>query len=349
MNLLKKVLILLVATLFISGCTMQTNYEMEIKNDKSMDFSVIVAFDDELIDSMLSSSNTTDTGEQNSSATREYTDEERWAFIDSVMSDSSQLEDVGYNIERYDKDGFKGIRATKNIADIDDVTGENPNFDLADYETVGNAVMFAKNGDNYKANLILAAPEQTQEYTTFYSSGIISEFVVTLPSKPVSHNATSVSDDGKTLTWNLTGTGSQSIEFEFAFNNNLWLYIVLGIIVIVVIVMVVVLLLKRKNSKNKGVKTVAPVTSGQLNKGAINMAATAQKNSGPIMPASGVNSDESTLNINPAEPQMGPVSQPKTVANQPLSDSVAPSSQNLFTDSSDDAAEILDLNKDSKA
>lgn len=329
---------------------MQTNYEMKIKNDKSMDFSVIVAFDDELIDSMLSSSDTSaSTDNQNSSATREYTDEERWALVDSTMSDTGELEDAGYKVERYDKDGFKGIKATKNIANIDDVTGKNPNFDLADYDTVGNAVMFAKSGNNYKAKLILAAPEQTQQYTTFYSSGIISEFVVTLPSKPVSHNATSVSDDGKTLTWDLTGTGSQSVEFEFAFSNNLWLYIVLGIIAIVVIALAVMLLLKRKNGKNKGVKTVAPVRPGQPNNGGLNMAATAQKANGPVMPNSGVNSNDSTLNINPMEPQMGSVSQSDVVPNQPLSNTVAPTSQNLFTDSADEAEEVLDLNKDNKA
>lgn len=257
---MKKIIVLLVATLFLSGCTMQGNYEMEIKNDKSFDFSVIMAFDDELIDMMLSSENSDTTGTTDNQGTtdttgtvnNEYTDEERWAFIDSLAEDSSELKDAGYTTERYEKDGYKGIIATKTIDNIDDVTGENPNFYLANYDTVGDAVMFKKNGDTYSANLILSAPDQAQINMNLNGTGIVSTFTVTLPNKPISHNAINVSEDGKTLTWNLTGNGSENIEFEFSFGNNMLLYIGLGIAGLIVLLLIIFLVIKRrKNKKNK--------------------------------------------------------------------------------------------------
>ena len=42
-------------------------------------------------------------------------------------------------------------------------------------------------------------------------------FSLTLPKASISNNATTVSEDGKTLTWNLVSGNISTIEFEFEF------------------------------------------------------------------------------------------------------------------------------------
>ena len=52
------------------------------------------------------------------------------------------------------------------------------------------------------------------DYTQYLSQMDLS-LVVNLPNKPISHNATNVSNDGKSLTWNLA-TQQEDVELTFA-------------------------------------------------------------------------------------------------------------------------------------
>ena len=71
--------------------------------------------------------------------------------------------------------------------------------------------------------------------------------VVNLPNKPISHNATNVSNDGKSLTWNLA-TQQEDVELTFALYNLSNIFVcVLGVIVVVVGVVIVI----AKSGKNK--------------------------------------------------------------------------------------------------
>ena len=53
-----------------------------------------------------------------------------------------------------------------------------------------------------------------------YQSYFDLEYKVTLPEKPISSNATSVSEDGKTLTWKMTYRKKNSVLYEFKLGKD---------------------------------------------------------------------------------------------------------------------------------
>ena len=84
---------------------------------------------------------------------------------------------------------------------------------------------------------------------------------VNLPNKPISHNATSVSNNGKSLTWNLVAQQSD-VELTFAlYNKTNILICVAGVVVVVIVVIVVV----SKSSKNKNASNNQTTNNAQNN------------------------------------------------------------------------------------
>ena len=53
-----------------------------------------------------------------------------------------------------------------------------------------------------------------------YQSYFDLEYKVTLPEKQISSNATSVSEDGKTLTWKMTYRKKNSVQYEFKLGKD---------------------------------------------------------------------------------------------------------------------------------
>ena len=72
------------------------------------------------------------------------------------------------------------------------------------------------------------------------NSGGYMKFNLELPVKPTSNNATTVSEDGKTLTWDLTRFGpGDKVHAEFDIPSKsipVWLYIIIGVIAAVLII-----------------------------------------------------------------------------------------------------------------
>ncbi|MBE6138462.1 MAG: hypothetical protein E7173_01800 [Firmicutes bacterium] len=224
MKKIKPLVLLCAVVALLSGCSLKYEYNVTIKPDKSMDFSIIMAMDEELIDGMLSMQS--QTGEQT-----KHTDEERWEMLEEAATEDTATEDTdpanfGFTTEKYRKDQYYGYKYNKKISNIDDISGTQANFKLEEFQNISDKTVFVKNGNVYKANLVLTSEEQS-ESTEGYDIGIDMLFVITLPNKPISHNATSVSEDGKTLTWNLLKESSKDIEFEFSLNEstNTMLYI----------------------------------------------------------------------------------------------------------------------------
>ncbi|MBQ6569097.1 MAG: hypothetical protein IJL87_02450, partial [Clostridia bacterium] len=114
--------------------------------------------------------------------------------------------------------------------------------------------------------------EETVGYlSTIKSSGGYMNVNLELPVKPTDHNATTVSDDGKTLTWDLTTLGmNDKIYAEFDLPSNdisrvtesitsspvlKWLLPVLGVVLVGAIVAIVA----SKNKKRKAAQQAAAV------------------------------------------------------------------------------------------
>ncbi len=77
-------------------------------------------------------------------------------------------------------------------------------------------------------------------------------YIVNLPEKALTNNATNVSSDGKTLTWSLMQSQMSNIEFSFELKNMTNYYILYGGIaaaVLIVIIIIITIIKKGKKSK----------------------------------------------------------------------------------------------------
>ena len=84
---------------------------------------------------------------------------------------------------------------------------------------------------------------------------------MTLPNKPISHNADSVSSDGKTLTWNLSMTSQKAIEFEFNFNSFPLIPVIIGAAILLIIIIIIIVIKGKKGPKTVLETNIEPQTT----------------------------------------------------------------------------------------
>ena len=125
---------------------------------------------------------------------------------------------------------------------------EGEEDDLGEYPTDGESLL-----DDYPI-------DGDFDYTDALSN-MEMNLTVNLPNKPISHNATSVSNNGKSLTWNLVAQQSD-VELTFAlYNKTNILICVAGVVVVVIVVIVVI----SKSSKNKNTSNNQTTNNAQNN------------------------------------------------------------------------------------
>lgn len=246
--------------LLCSGC-MKYSVGMTIDENKNVNFELIYALDKEVWGDMLDESEITET--------------------DDEMIES------GYDVKPYTNGNWIGSIYTKNMGNLDDIsTTDVINVDLSnifdtDENTEETKYYFQKIVDGKKTTYVASFSidatedddsddsddnEEEMDMSAFTSSMELT-YSVTLPVKADSNNATTVSEDGKTLTWNLEYGKVTNINYQFSFgsndvtnnnastnnsnnSNNTTLYIVIGCAGAVVIGTVAVLLINNKKKKN---------------------------------------------------------------------------------------------------
>lgn len=276
MKKVKYLLLLVLFAIVTTGCV-KFNANMDIKKDKSMEFSVIYAFDKSLM------------GEDN--ALKE--------------EDMAETKKCGFEVSKYSEGNYEGFKLTRKIANIDEVsTEEDVTYDLSGMmdEGVCGGKMFKvvkgtdkntytakfkfdanSNGmteDDDEEEVVENPVETTTEEDTetpdeeYYTgdednfdltsegsnmdlSGLMSNmdlsFSVNLPYGALSSNATTKENDNKKLTWKL-GTEAQEIEFAFELKNNdkdsnMMLYIAVAAGVLVFILLLILVISKTKKNK----------------------------------------------------------------------------------------------------
>lgn len=236
-----KVALILVTVLLLSGC-MKYNINMSIDENKDVTISAIVAMDKSMTQGLESG---------------ESTDDE----------DVKALKEKGYTYEKYSTDEWDGAKLTKKVGNLDEISTTDPitvELDkLFDEKTKDFKYYFQKKESGskttYIGNFKIDASEgsdstssETDEMTKSLMSSMDLKYVVTLPVKSDSNNATKVSKDGKTLTWDLTYGKVSDIKYEFSLNESgnkkQTILIVAGAAVAVVAVAVTVVVI---NSKKK--------------------------------------------------------------------------------------------------
>lgn len=251
MKKIKYLLLVSVLTL-LTGCV-KFNATMDIKKDKSMDFSIIYAFDTSLY------------GSQD--------------LLED--SDKKELESQGFIVEDYNQNNMKGFTIKKSISNIDDVSStSDTNYDMSgllNNSTDNNYFFKVKKGilkNTYIAKFKFDAKESdlNTDKSNDTSSGVTNDsdsidmddldlssmtsnldlsFNVKLPYSSISSNATTKNNDGKELTWNLSSSQEEMIEFEFELYNMTNIYIGAGIILVLLIIIIISILNKKKNKPIK--------------------------------------------------------------------------------------------------
>lgn len=275
MKRIKYLLLLIVFAIITTGCV-KFNANMNIKSDKSMDFSIIYAVDKTVL------------GEENKLKEEEFED----------------VKKQGFTVTKYAEGNYEGFTLTRKITNIDEVSSESDvTFDMS-------GMMEAKEENNYIFKVVKGTDKNTYIAKMKFDSssnntglsdnaevpgeieagdnndfnitgsddmdmsalGLDLSFSVDLPSPAVSSNATKKENNNKKLSWDLTTNGEQIIEFTFELSNNtnagvtgsgdsnsnsnLILYIGIGVLALAVIVLLILLLAKKKKPV-----VVAPVTN----------------------------------------------------------------------------------------
>ena len=247
---LTALLILLVISL--TGCV-KFNSTMEIKKDKSIDYTVIYAFDKSL-----------------------FGDQEIL-----TSDDKKELENKGFTVSNYVDGNMNGFKVSKNIKNIDDVSSTNDaTYDLSgllDSNKSESKVFKVKKGflkNTYTASFKFDSSDSDLNNSTSDDTTIDNDFTidndtttdsdfdfsnintnmdlsfnVKLPYKAISSNATTKKNDDKELSWNLSSTGEDKIEFSFALYNMTNIYICGGVIILLIIIVIVSILNKGKKNK----------------------------------------------------------------------------------------------------
>ena len=288
MKKIKNTVLISVIALLLTGCV-KYNANMDIKKDKSMDFTIIYAVNSTLLEN------------------KELLDE----------NEKEEVKKQGFTVEDYSEDNMKGVKLSKKINNIDAVSDEeekqyslsgilnsNTNKDkeaifkvkkgliknhyTAKFEfNAGDSDLNSTTGAEEEATTTDETEEQENDDTKWeweteenssesnesetnsdldlssLTSNLDLSFNVTLPYSAVSSNATTKNDDNKSLSWNLSPTKKDAIEFEFELYNWTNIYIGIGVILIIIIVAILLILnLKKKKTTQKN-NQVQPETPQQ--------------------------------------------------------------------------------------
>ncbi len=222
-------LILIICTVCLSGCV-RFNTTINVKSNGKLDVSMLYAAMD-----------MSDYGYDSDS----FTEEQKKEYIDQ-----------GWDVEDYSQDGFNGVLISKSDITVDELTSSIKNTQSELSEEAGT-LSFNKQGLQYTFDWQVfdkAEGEQITAYKNYFTmSGGYMNFKVTLPVKPSVHNATSVSNDGKTLEWDLLDLGpEQNIHLEFTLINiKLIILIIVFITIIGIIIWSIAIAWVIKTNKQK--------------------------------------------------------------------------------------------------
>ena len=259
-----KLILPLLMVFALTGC-LKYNVNMEVKDDKSVTLEMIYAMNTSYADQFNSIEEDEEDEDLEVIATNEDEEDEEDNDISSQGVDKKEyewLEKKGYKVEDYeytDKDGnkFVGIKLKKTFDSIDDITKDKEktidfNEIFKDEENFDDSQFFSKSGNTYKANFVFDftddgkdVSEQYKDYAKMFDL----KYEIKLPKEAKSNNASKVSDDKKTYTWNLTYGKKNTVEFEFELGSKKTIFIVIGAVVAVaVIACVLVVVLKKKKT-----------------------------------------------------------------------------------------------------
>ncbi|MCR5098075.1 MAG: hypothetical protein K6B14_03915 [Lachnospiraceae bacterium] len=171
---------------------------------------------------------------------------------DMVSDDEKQdLIDKGWSVSDYNQDGFAGYMISK-----EDITFEELSESISDNSSFSEdtgEISVGREGLKYIIDWKVFEDEEGAQISAFKNyitmTGGYMKFTISLPVKPTDSNATIVSDDGKTLEWNLLELGpDHTIHLEFVL-INVKLLIILFIAALLIVAVIIGVILKSSNNR----------------------------------------------------------------------------------------------------
>ena len=279
----------------LTGCV-KYDSTVEVKRNKKVNYTIIYAFNSSMIDSMKSQYADEDDAE-------ETDDEEELDNFKITEEDKRKFKENGFKVEKYEKDGYEGVKLSKSWNNIDSISSDKDTVYELEDELTGDKKeetnMFKVKKGFFKNTYTLKIDGSSDSMSSEgmdLSSMMDLSFTLKLPKKANSNNATTVNKGGKELVWDLSKSKSIEATFEI-YNAPFYIAIGGGILLLVVIIIVII-----KKGK-KGTPIAGDVVNGTIDT-TVNGISNFDNSVAPVEPATTVAEpiiEEVVNNVEPIE------------------------------------------------
>ncbi len=208
-------LILVMLTVMLTGCV-RGEMNVTIKRNGKMDVSVLIATEEP-------------------------------GNLDRLISarEINLRRQEGWKIDEYSQDGYSGYLCTKSNVDV--LAGEvTPGFNLSDG-------LFSKNDETYVMDIDLYRGQDPTRIHNYLKearrAGGKLTVTVTVPYPPEKYTATTVSDDGRTFSWDLLDDNTAGKVFVEYKAPGATLYVAYGVGGVLAVALLVFLVKRLRNKK----------------------------------------------------------------------------------------------------
>lgn len=215
----------------LTGCV-NVNYEIKLEKDGSGDVSYMMGYDKQFLKSIGAK-------------------QEDLEGDDTFNEMQDEAEEKGYTVDKYEDELTYGFKASKHVENIQEefnvgnVIGEDIEDDKILFEE-----SFLKTKYYQNTKLDLSAIEGEDDVFTNSILGQMKiSYKIVLPFKVGENNATTVSEDGKTLEWTLKAGQLNEISFEAV--EDYTMYVIAGVVVLVLVIAAVAIAFVTKKKKSE--------------------------------------------------------------------------------------------------
>lgn len=238
-------LIMIGMLLFVlTGCV-NVNYEIKLEKDGSGDVSYMMGYDKQFLNSIGAK-------------------QEDLEGDDTFDEMQDEAEEKGYTVDKYEDELTYGFKASKHVENIQEefnvgnVIGEDVEDDRIVFE---ESFLKTKYYQNTNLDLSTLAGEEDALTNAVLGQMKIS-YKIVLPFKVGENNATTVSEDGKTLEWVLKAAQANEIRFEAT--EDYTMYAIGGVVGLVLVIATATIILvtnKKKSEKQEEVVVTEEIIS----------------------------------------------------------------------------------------
>lgn len=228
-KILSLILVMILLLVTLTGCV-NVEYAVKLNRDGSGDITYVYAISKQALDALQMTAD------------------------ELLDSSKQQVTDSQYTLENYETDEEIGFKATKHIGNVttelslEEAFGEEY---IKDSDSNGVNIEKKANKTIYSQNAVIDLTSSTIEDLSYTGAKI--KYSISSPGEiNLEKTNGTISEDKKTVTWELKLKEKNEIKFEAIEKNNIWIWIVVGVIGALAIVGVIIfIILKSKSKKSK--------------------------------------------------------------------------------------------------